>query len=40
MYRIPGVRHPMAVDAERYLNSGMDGYVSKPIRTDSFARRT
>jgi CheY-like chemotaxis protein len=24
----------MAGDAERYLSSGMDGYVSKPIRTD------
>ena len=27
--------HAMAGDAERYLSSGMDGYVSKPIRTDS-----
>jgi two-component system sensor histidine kinase/response regulator len=26
--------HAMAGDAERYLSSGMDGYVSKPIRTD------
>lgn len=26
--------HAMAGDAEKYLQSGMDGYVSKPVRVD------
>jgi two-component system, sensor histidine kinase and response regulator len=26
--------HAMAGDAEKYISAGMDGYVSKPVRTD------